>query len=57
MTYKVEFEIEGEIEVEAESKKAAERIVRHMERSELFEEGMETRFSTYAYVDDEEEKQ
>ena len=55
MTYKVECEIEGEIEVEAESKKAAERIVRHMERSELFEEGAEMRFSAYAYMDDEEE--
>lgn len=55
MVYKVEFEIEGEIEVAANSKEQAERLVRHLERSELFEEGMETRFSTYAYVDDEKE--
>ena len=57
MTYKVEFEIEGEIEVEAESKEKAERLVRHMDRHTLFEEGTELNCNIYAYVNDEEEKQ
>ena len=57
MTYKVEFEIEGEIEVAAESKKKAERLVRHMDRHTLFEEGTELNCNIYAYVDDEEEEQ
>lgn len=56
MTYKVEFDIEGEIEVEAESKEEAERLVNRMDRHELFEDCTELDCSVYAYVDDEEEE-